>query len=339
MKTYLLPEKGNFYKANLHCHSVISDGNLTPVELKECYKAQGYSIVAYTDHAVFLPHNDLRDEHFLPLNGYELDFFDQDVDRRTCKECHICFISLDENRTLQRIFYQSSHLERHFQSVCLDTSRDYLPREYSPEFICKILAEGANDGFFVTYNHPVWSMETKDEYCHYHGMHAMEIVNYSSFTLGYDEHNANVYDQMLRSGEKLYCIATDDNHNHYSFEHPKYDSFGAFTMIKAEKLEYKEIAKALVDGHFYASEGPEIKNLYLEDQKVHIETSDAARIIMTDGRCRVVTADQKGMTINRASFEIRPNYGDYFRFTVVDENGKQAYTNAYFLSDLPLGAQ
>ena len=30
---YLLPEKGNFYKANLHCHTVVSDGALTPEQV------------------------------------------------------------------------------------------------------------------------------------------------------------------------------------------------------------------------------------------------------------------------------------------------------------------
>ena len=34
MKKYLLPENGNFYKANLHCHTNISDGKLTPAERK-----------------------------------------------------------------------------------------------------------------------------------------------------------------------------------------------------------------------------------------------------------------------------------------------------------------
>ena len=37
---YLLPEKGNFYKANLHCHTVVSDGALTPEQVKEAYQAQ-----------------------------------------------------------------------------------------------------------------------------------------------------------------------------------------------------------------------------------------------------------------------------------------------------------
>ena len=38
------------YKANLHSHSVISDGNLTPAEMKKAYKDRGYSILAITDH-------------------------------------------------------------------------------------------------------------------------------------------------------------------------------------------------------------------------------------------------------------------------------------------------
>ncbi len=38
MKKYLLPHEGNFYKANLHSHSTISDGNKTPEELKKIYE-------------------------------------------------------------------------------------------------------------------------------------------------------------------------------------------------------------------------------------------------------------------------------------------------------------
>ena len=71
MKKFLLPESGNYYKANLHCHTNISDGNRTPEEIKSAYKAHGYSIVAYTDHDVFIPHPELCDESFLALNSME----------------------------------------------------------------------------------------------------------------------------------------------------------------------------------------------------------------------------------------------------------------------------
>ena len=73
LKKYLLPHSGKFYKANLHCHSTVSDGELTPEELKKIYKEQGYSILAYTDHDVLISHAELADENFLPLNGYEME--------------------------------------------------------------------------------------------------------------------------------------------------------------------------------------------------------------------------------------------------------------------------
>ena len=50
MKKDLLPASGNFHKANLHCHSTVSDGALTPEALKELYTKNGYSVIAFTDH-------------------------------------------------------------------------------------------------------------------------------------------------------------------------------------------------------------------------------------------------------------------------------------------------
>ena len=73
MKKFLLPENVNGYKANLHCHSTLSDGTKTPEEIKELYKSLGYSIVAYTDHDIFLGHNDLTDDSFIALNGFEAE--------------------------------------------------------------------------------------------------------------------------------------------------------------------------------------------------------------------------------------------------------------------------
>ena len=39
MKKYLLPENLTPYKANLHCHTTISDGVWTPEQVKEEYES------------------------------------------------------------------------------------------------------------------------------------------------------------------------------------------------------------------------------------------------------------------------------------------------------------
>ena len=72
MRKYLLPEEGNFYKTALHCHSTVSDGKLTPAELKAEFKKKGYSAVAFTDHELIVPHPELEDEDFLPSPAMRL---------------------------------------------------------------------------------------------------------------------------------------------------------------------------------------------------------------------------------------------------------------------------
>ena len=64
------PEKKQ-YKANLHSHSTLSDGKLTPEELKKLYKDNGYDILAITDHEYPKSHNELTDKDFLMVTGYE----------------------------------------------------------------------------------------------------------------------------------------------------------------------------------------------------------------------------------------------------------------------------
>ena len=45
IKVFISKDKKQF-KGNMHCHSTISDGRLTPEELKEAYKAAGYQVLA-----------------------------------------------------------------------------------------------------------------------------------------------------------------------------------------------------------------------------------------------------------------------------------------------------
>lgn len=38
---------GNWYKGNLHCHSTNSDGKLSPKEVVDLFKENGYSFYAF----------------------------------------------------------------------------------------------------------------------------------------------------------------------------------------------------------------------------------------------------------------------------------------------------
>lgn len=342
MKKFLLPESGNFYKANLHCHTTLSDGNFTPEQVKEHYKSLGYSIVAYTDHDVFLPHPELCDDSFLALNGFEVETnaaHEAGVSFDLVKTCHFCCIALDPETVIQPCWHRKHYLfgnaVNQRELVKFDESQPDYVRSHTSEGITDHMTKVREAGFFVTYNHPTWSIEDYSDYVGFHGMHAMEMFNGSCNAMGYEDYNPRVYDDMLRGGERIYCIGADDNHNSKRWQGTRRsDSGWAWTVIKADKLDYKTVTDAMLAGNFYASEGPEIKELWYEDGYVHIKCSDADRITYISGtRHRgTVLADADG-TVNEAVFDVKP-HDKYFRLTVTDKSGKHACTNAYFIDTL-----
>ena len=338
MKKYLLPE-GKYYKANLHCHSTYSDGKLTPAELKELYMSEGYSILAITDHCLLIPHHDeLSDENFVALNGTELDVPQPGIDRIYRKTCHICYIALSPENKVTPFYHSEKYvfgnMTGHRDEVLRDGVDEEYERDHTGECISYMMQKGRERGYFITYNHPTWSLEDYSDYINYSGMHAIEMYNYLSTIQGPDDINSRVYDDILRSGKRIYCIGGDDNHNGRPRDHRRFDSFGAWTMICPEKLEYTSVTDALTAGSFYASMGPEIKSLYVEDGKVYIETSPAESIVMMSNIRRWGSVHrEKGKRLTRAEFKL-PLDASYVRFTVIDKNGKRADTNAYFIDDI-----
>ena len=274
MKKYLISKEGKFYKANLHCHTTISDGKMTPEEVKEYYMAHGYSVVAYTDHCIMIPHHDLDDEEFIALSGYENEQLINQKEPPRRKDCHVCYISLKKDNDtmpyyLPRSIWGNGKIFK--DQVKFNFDHTLETWGYGAEYTNRNIALAREQGFFVTYNHPQWSAEHYTDYTQYTGMNAMEIFNYGCWVGGYDDYNPHVYDEFLRKGERIYVIATDDNHS-------VADSCGGWTMIKAPKFEYEAITDALVKGNFYASYGPEIHSLWMEGNEVHVTCSDAKRV-------------------------------------------------------------
>lgn len=329
MKKFLISDEGRFYKANLHSHSTVSDGELTPAEMKALYQKNGYSIIAFTDHCRFVTHNELSDESFLALNGVENAADETGKKQFFNRCCDICFIALDPERKL--------HPLQDENDVKGDGEFAAFNPTYCTEDINKMIGQGVKNGFFATYNHPTWSLENYERYISYNGVNAMEMFNFSSAVDGYNEYNADIYDDMLKSGKRIFCIATDDNHNRAPGT-MHWDSFGGFTMIKSPSLNYTDVTAALQNGDFYCSRGPIINALWLDtsDYSVHIRCEKAKKLVCTRGgrRLRAVYAEEQGVDyIEEAFFSI--NKDDiYFRITVFDENGLTADTNAYFIDTL-----
>ena len=142
MKKYLLPKNGQFYKANLHCHTTVSDGKLSPAEIKDAYKSHGYSIVAYTDHDIMIPHDELNDEGFLALHGYEMEATAQGQAFKFRKTCHMCLIALDPDNLKQVCWHRSKYLIGHGEELCGGRERRSILADIFEAVLAAIYLDG-----------------------------------------------------------------------------------------------------------------------------------------------------------------------------------------------------
>ena len=85
---------------------------------------------------------------------------------------------------------------------------------------------------------------------------------------------------VLKNGNRAYPVAADDNHNQPHKYRRVSDSFGGFNMIKAPELTYNSIIAALLQGHTYASTGPEIYEYVLDGMRLSITCSPVAKAIL-----------------------------------------------------------
>lgn len=305
---YLLPHK-NFYKANLHARSSRSDGKLSAEELKEIYKKNGYSVLALTDDE---PTNEkaLSDKDFLVMSGFA--FGAKSESTVPIKTAHFTALSLTEEPEKIAKFNG----------------------EYDLKNIASYISECKAHGYFTTYSHPAKSCLVMPEQLELSDVDALEIMNYSSLMEGQDEYNAVCYDNFLRRNHRLFCAANDGNKNERPLDSKRSDSFGVYTYINSDSLDYSSIASSIKNGEFYASEGPEIKALWIKGDTVNIRTSPADRIFLCAGRraCRSFQANG-GVPLTAASFQLHPK-DIYVRFVVIDEEGRRAYSRAYFLDEM-----
>ena len=314
----LLPAAGRFYKANLHCHTVLSDGRWTKEQVKAEYQRRGYSIVAFTDHRHYGWHPELMDDGFVPLAAYEADL----------NEPFPPSGSFQRVRTYHLNFYDTDPVARGgFEAV-------QPPQRYGDmEALNVFIARMNGDGFLCCYNHPYWSLQNCTDYQGLQGVFAMEIYNHGCELDGLYGYAPQAYDEMLRAGQKLFCVATDDNHDVYAPGDPRCDSFGGFTMFKLEKLTYASVIEALKKGDFYASTGPELQELYIRDGALCVRCSPVEKIyVVTSGRRCLMKLAAPGETLTEAVFPLNGDEG-YVRVDCRDGQGRHAYSNAYWLDE------
>lgn len=282
-----------FFKGNLHCHTTNSDGRLTPEECKAFYRERGYDFLSITDHRKLSEETHMEDG-MLVMCGMEMDYF------LPGEVVHLVGVGLSEE------------LNQHDVSRNMQTYIDLVNRY---------------DGRVII-AHPAWSLNTVTTLSGLHGLTAAEIYN-SASTYPWNGDRAdssNVLDAAAAHGTFFNFVASDDSH-WYNGEAGR-----SFTMVQADELTKESLFKAIDEGRFYCSQGPEIRQITVEDERVHVECSEAERVIFysnlpwANNRC----VANPGMT--EAEYIAHPEKGETFvRIQVMDKEGRSAWSNPILL--------
>lgn len=293
---------GRFWRGNLHTHSTNSDGVLPPEEVCRRYRAEGYDFLALTDHFVGLWNYPISD-----TTGYRTEGFTTILGA----ELHSGAMA---NGELWHI-------------LAVGLPPDFAPSD-SPHFVpvagqetaAQIAQRAVDAGAFVAIAHPQWSGLTLEDARSVTAAHAVEIYNHGC-AMGCDRPDGfAIADLLLSEGRRLTLIATDDAH----FSEP--DFFGGWVMVKAQANEPEALLAALKAGHFYSTQGPELRDVRIEDNRVIVESSAVSSVIAIGWGTGAKGVHGHSMTRAEVPLD-RLNNSPWIRVAVIDAAGRRAWSN------------
>lgn len=291
-------------KGGLHCHTTRSDGKGDPAEVIRLHAKNGYDFLALTDHRYYNYENYAPDTDVLIIPGMEMDYNLPSTGGVHCFHT-VCIGPEKENGNG---FVQDQRFE----------SRRVADQFELQPYLDEIHANGN----LTIYCHPEWSNTPSGEYNQMKGHFAMEVWNSGCAIEHEQDTNAAGWDDLLAQGNRIFGVATDDGHG-------MHHHCNGWVNVRAEK-NVASILEALKNGAFYASCGPEIQDFYVEDGVAHIKCSPCKAIYLRASYRPTRIARADGELLTEASFPLRED-STYVRFTVMDEQGRRAWTNPIFL--------
>ena len=293
--------KGKMLKGGLHCHTSRSDGEGTPEEVVRYHYKNGYDFLAITDYNYYNFQNFAPDVPITIIPGMEYGNVCQRGNGYRLFDTLCLGPSLEEGNGYQ----QDERLE-------LGNARN---QEEYQSYLDKIHAKNN----LTVLCHPEWSHTPPRFFEKLRGNFAMEIYNNASAG-GDTDVDAPYWDEILGQGKVIYGVATDDGH-------AMCDHCKAWVMVRAEK-NTNAILKALKEGAFYSSCGPEIYDFYVRDGKVVLDCSPVNKIRFQSYMHQNMILRSDDGLITHGELDLMGDRSagkyKYIRATIVDKNGKYA---------------
>jgi hypothetical protein len=293
--------EGRFFRGNLHCHSNRSDGLREPEEVVGAYREAGYDFLCLSDHFEeeygwrVTDTRPLRDEGFTTILGAELS--SAPWEQRDC------------------YWVTAAGLPPDFGAPPVDDHAEAIRR-------------AADLGAFVIMLHPGLNnlpLAAADGLPGLDAVHAIEVYNHNGAMAAIPDgaNGAYMLDGLLEKGHKVLVNAGDDAH----FGHPR-DRFGGWVEVHCDRLDPEALLGSMKAGRYYSTQGPSLRELIVDDERLRVETSEAYAISLTTGGDRWQSGSERtGESVVEAEFDLAPFRGSYCRVTMVDPAGRRAWSN------------
>lgn len=291
---------GRFWRGNLHTHSTLSDGHLSPEAICALYRDAGYDFLAISDH-------------FLERYGYPLT--DASV------------FETDGFVTLRAAELHAGRIETGEFWHLLGVG---LPADFAPPAVDEsgrgLAARALAGGAFVAALHPAWYGATVAEIEALGPIHAVEIWNATCADLNDRPDSRYVLDGLLARGGRYFALASDDAH----FTGERNDALQAWVWVKSEALEPDSLVVALKAGDYYTSTGPEIGAIRIESSGQLVVRSSPVEWIFANGRGPQV-ASAHGQELTEVALDIGDFDSPFWQITVRDGAGRRAWSNPIWM--------
>lgn len=283
----LFDTAGDWYKGNLHMHTTLSDGKLSPDGAIALYRQAGYDFIALTDHWV-QSETAMRDG-LIVLSGCEWD-----TGNTNPNVFHIIGIGMD-------------------RPVLLNRSQKPGPQE--------IIDNINQAGGLAILAHPAWSVTDPDDLIALRGLAGVEIYNtISGLPWNARRADSGIYvDICAKKGKLLPCMAADDCH-YYNGEQTR-----SFIMVKAEERSAQSIKKAIEEGNFYASQGPLFQSINVTEQTVSVHCSRVETVVFYSNTVWCEDRVKTG-GVDSATYKIKPS-DQFVRIELIDADGRIAWNS------------
>lgn len=309
----MFPDKGRWYKGNLHCHTTLSDGTLSPEEMVQSYRTAGYDFLCLSDHERLLKHDVLSDEGFLILNGTELGV-SRDGHGNQADERYYGLLAIEDNEYPAEEFI--------YPIPCADTS-DTCSRMRRQQFDFV-----KSKRMFTFFHHPAFGNVLPEELDDLPDVEGMELFNsVVLYQCGSCVSSVPFWDRMLLKGRRVLGLSTDDNH-----QPDKGGKFTAWITVKAADLTASGILSAIRDRNYYSTTGPEIYNFGIRNGIAYVDCSPVQEIRFIaywDG----VHMESEESALTHGEYELK-GFETYLRAEIIDHFGKCAWTNAFYKDEL-----